>query len=362
MDKHLKLYKKKRVLLTGHTGFKGSWLAVWLKMLGADVLGYSLKPNTNPSLFNVLETGSRIHSVIGDINDAKKLKRIFSGFRPEIVFHLAAQPLVRLSYKEPKLTYETNVIGTVNLLEAVRNTGSVDACLVITTDKCYENKEWTYGYRENDPLGGYDPYSSSKACAELVTSAYRLSFFHPEQFGKKHRTVLSSARAGNIIGGGDWNSDRLLPDCIKALAKNERIIIRNPRAVRPWQYVLEPLYGYLLLTAKMLANGPESAGAWNFGPSDDFLNVEGLVKLVVRCWGKGRYIIKTKKDLHEAGMLKLDASKAKTYLGWHPEYNLCEAVKRTVDWYKAYYSARDKKEMYGYTVEEINSYPGMCGR
>ena len=244
-------YTNKKILITGHTGFKGSWLTLWLTELGAEVIGYSLEPPIKPSLFEVFNLKNRIIHIIGDIRDEEKLKDVFKEYKPEIIFHLAAQPLVRLSYQEPKLTYETNVIGTLNLFEGVKEMESVRVVINVTSDKCYENKEWVYGYRENDPMGGYDPYSSSKGCTELLTAAYRNSYFNPKDYGKTHQVSLASVRAGNVIGGGDWQVDRLVPDCVKALSKGETVKIRNPHAIRPWQHVLEPLSGYLFLAMRM---------------------------------------------------------------------------------------------------------------
>ena len=279
-------YSGKRVLVTGHTGFKGSWLTLWLTIMGAKVLGYALEPNTDPSLFNVLNLQKDIDHVIGDIRDFEKLREVITEFKPEIVFHLAAQPLVRLSYREPRLTYETNVMGTVNLLEAIRQTKSVRAVVNVTSDKCYENKEWVWGYREIDPMGGYDPYSSSKGCSELITAAYRNSYF------KNTEAAVASARAGNVIGGGDWAEDRLIPDIVRSLSQGKQIIIRNPKATRPWQHVLEPLSGYLLLGKLLYEKGQEFAEAWNFGPSDSsVMTVEEIVKKSIEIWGSGSYIV-----------------------------------------------------------------------
>jgi len=263
------IYNGKRVLVTGHTGFKGGWLSLWLKELGAEVIGYSLDPPTKPSFFEAVDLKNKLIHIIGDVRDEKHLLSVFTKYQPEFVFHLAAQSLVRRSYKEPRLTYETNIMGTINVLETVRKTNSVKACIIITTDKCYENKEWVYGYRENDPMGGYDPYSSSKACAELVVSAYRNSFFNPKDYGKIHNIALSSVRAGNVIGGGDWGKDRIITDCVKTLFENKTINIYNPQATRPWQYVLEPLSGYLLLGSKMYKDGRKYSSAWNFGSGDN---------------------------------------------------------------------------------------------
>ena len=352
------VYKNKKVLITGHTGFKGSWLSTWLTELGADVIGYSLEPPTQPNLFEVLKLDKKLIHIIGDVKDEENLLSVFKKYQPEIVFHLAAQPLVRLSYKDPKLTYETNIMGTVNVLEAVRKTKSIKVCIIITTDKCYENKEWIYGYREIDTMGGYDPYSSSKACAELIIVAYRNSFFNPKDYSKTHNVALSSVRAGNVIGGGDWGEDRLIPDCVRTLSQNKTINIRNPQATRPWQYVLEPLSGYLLLGSKMYKKGVKHSSAWNFGPNDkNIITVDELVKLVIKDWGSGTYKkIDNSNHPHEAGLLKLDISKARTFLGWNPAYNIYETIERTINWYKKFYNGVEKEKLYKITVNEIWDY------
>lgn len=359
MDNYLKnSYKDKTILITGHTGFNGSWLTLWLTKLGAKVIGYSLEPPTEPNLFEILELENKIDThIIGDVRDYKHLFSVFKEYNPEYVFHLAAQSLVRFSYKEPKLTYETNIIGTVNVLEAVRKTRSIKVCIIVTSDKCYENKEWIYGYREIDPMGGYDPYSSSKGCAELVVSSYRRSFFNPKDYGKTHNLALSSVRAGNMIGGGDWGEDRIVPDCMRALSKGETIVIRDPLAIRPWQYILEPLSGYLLLGAFMHKNRIKYSDAWNFGPNNEcIMPVEELVKLVIKYWGNGEYTIDTSVHPHEAGFLKLDASKAHVLLGWEPIYNINEAIERTINWYRNFYRGMRKEELYSFTVNEIQEY------
>ncbi|MGP8321441.1 MAG: CDP-glucose 4,6-dehydratase [Methanosarcinaceae archaeon] len=355
MDDYLQgAYKGKRILITGHTGFKGSWLSLWLKELGADVIGYALEPPTKPNLFEALSLDEKITHIIGDVRDEERLFSVFEKYQPEFVFHLAAQPLVRLSYKEPKLTYETNVMGTVNVLEAVRKTKKVRVCIIVTSDKCYENREWVYGYRETDPVGGYDPYSSSKGCAELVTAAYRMSFFNPDDYGEKHNVALSSVRAGNVIGGGDWGEDRIISDCIRSLSQNKAIVIRNPQATRPWQYVLEPLSGYLLLGALMYGDGVKYSSAWNFGPNDEsIITVGELVKLVIKYWSSGSCVTDALNHPHEASLLKLDASKAKVMLGWKPIYGVYEAVEKTINWYKNFYNGIRKEELYEITVKEI---------
>ncbi len=329
-------YKNKKVFITGHTGFKGSWLTLWLTMMGAKVLGYALEPNTDPSLFNVLNLHKDIDHIIGDIRDFEKLREIITEFKPEIVFHLAAQPLVRLSYREPRLTYETNVMGTVNLLEAIRQTKSIRAVVNVTSDKCYENKEWVWGYREIDPMGGYDPYSSSKGCSELITAAYRNSYF------KNTETAIASARAGNVIGGGDWAEDRLIPDIVRSLSKGKQIIIRNPKATRPWQHVLEPLSGYLLLGRLLYEKGQEFAEAWNFGPNDScMMTVEEIVKKSIEIWGSGSYVVDSSEQPHEANLLKLDVSKAEKRLGWISVLSPIQSVNSSISWYLQFYSGGD---------------------
>ncbi len=362
MDDYLReTYRNKKVLITGHTGFKGSWLSLWLIGLEAKVIGYSLEPPTKPNLFESVGLVDKVTHVIGDIKDEHHLISIFEKYQPEFVFHLAAQPLVRLSYKEPKLTYETNVMGTVNVLEAVRKINSVRVCIVITSDKCYENREWFYGYRETDLLGGYDPYSSSKGCVELVVNAYRRSFFN--DYGKIHNVALSSVRAGNVIGGGDWGEDRIIPDSIKALSEGKAIVIRNPSAIRPWQYVLEPLFGYLLLGILMAKDRVKYSGAWNFGPdNDNLLTVEELVALIIKQWGSGTYTIDTLDHLHEAQFLKLDTSKARSLIGWKPICNVDESVERTIGWYKNFYAGMKKDELYELTVNEILKYKIHIGQ
>jgi CDP-glucose 4,6-dehydratase len=358
MDKYFRgLYRDKKVLITGHTGFKGTWLSLWLTELGANVIGYSLDVPTQPSLFEAINIKDKITHIIGDVCDEKHLMVVFEEYQPELVFHLAAQPLVRVSYKEPRLTYETNIMGTVHLLECVRKTKGVRVCIIVTTDKCYENKEWLYGYREIDPLGGYDPYSSSKACAEIVTSAYRNSFFNPNDYGKTHNVSLSSVRAGNVIGGGDWAEDRIVPDSIKALSQNKQILLRNPLAIRPWQYVLDPLGGYLTLSALMSKEGHKYSDAYNFGPDNaNIITVNELTNLIIQYWGSGNYVQGTLKSLHEAQLLKLDITKAQTLLGWTPVYNIYESIEKTVNWYKSFYEGASKEKMYEVTAEEVWNY------
>jgi CDP-glucose 4,6-dehydratase len=345
------VYKGKKVLVTGHTGFKGSWLVIWLNNLGAEVIGYSLEPPTHPNMFDTLDIGKKIININGDVRDENNLKKVFKKYEPEIVFHLAAQPLVRASYNKPRLTYETNVMGTVNILESVRQTDSIKVCMIITSDKCYENREQDAGYTETDPMGGFDPYSSSKGCAELVVSSYLRSF---PMLGRSQAAV-SSVRAGNVIGGGDWGEDRLIPDCVKALSQNKDILVRNPLSVRPWQFVLEPLSGYLWLGALMFKKDSEFSGAWNFG-SDDVrsFTVEEVVRKIVELWGEGKYRVKGDHIYHEAGQLVLDITKARQYLGWQPVYKIDEALVKTINWYKKYY--KERNDMYSYTLHQIRDY------
>lgn len=344
------IYDGAKVLITGNSGFKGAWLSMFLKELGSEVIGYSLSPPTSPSLFTALGLAKEITQIHGDVRDLDEMATTFEKFQPEFVFHLAAQPLVRYAYKEPRLTYETNIMGTVNLLECVRMTPSVKVVINVTSDKCYENKEWLYGYREEDPMGGYDPYSSSKGASELVTAAYKTSFFDVNS-----GVALSSVRAGNVIGGGDWADDRLIPDCVRSLACDQKIVIRCPRAIRPWQYVLDPLSGYLWLGSMMYGNIQAFSSGWNFGPSDtDILNVEDVVKLVVKCWGKGTYKIDDMEQPHEAGLLKLDCSKARVLLNWRPAYDICTAIEKTISWYVQFYEG--KANIYSLTKAQIMQY------
>jgi CDP-glucose 4,6-dehydratase len=334
----LNIYNEKKVFLTGHTGFKGSWMCLLLHQLGAQVYGYALQPPTQPSLYESAKVNELVTSHIADIRDYDALEKALSETQPDIVIHLAAQPLVRISYKNPVETYATNVMGTVNLLNAVRSVQSVQAVINVTTDKCYENKEWLWPYRENEPMGGYDPYSNSKGCSELITSSFRNSFFNPAEYGKSHHLALASARAGNVIGGGDWAEDRLIPDFIRAIENEEKVKIRSPHAIRPWQHVLEPLSGYLLLGAKLLTDGCKYAGAWNFGPNDtDAQPVEWIINKLCSLWGEGAsYEIDTHPQPHEATYLKLDCSKAKTQLNWRPRWNIETALESIVEWEKTY--------------------------
>lgn len=349
------VYKNKKIIVTGHTGFKGSWLSLWLKLLGADVLGYSHEPNTEPSMFKELKIDKKItESVIGDILDEQKLKKTMNEFQPDIVFHLAAQPLVRLSYTAPVMTYKTNVIGSLNVLEAARLCPSVKAFVNVTTDKCYENREINRGYKEDEPMGGYDMYSSSKGCVEIMSSSFRRSFLQEDT-----SMAMATARAGNVIGGGDWALDRLIPDCIRSINKNLDIKIRNPIAIRPWQHVLEPLSGYLLLGQKLFEEGKKYGGKYtdgfNFGPNEgSVLTVAEVSQMVCDFYGKGSVVVGEKSPLHEAGLLMLNIEKAKEVLGWTPTLTANEAIQNTVEWYKHFYA--EDCNMYEFTMEQIKQY------
>jgi len=344
----------KKVFLTGHTGFKGSWLSLWLQQLGAEVTGYSLQPPTYPNLFEVALVAKGMKSIIGDIRDGAALIGAMRGTRPDIVIHMAAQPLVRRSYLDPVETYSTNVMGTVNLLEAVRQAPSVRAVVNVTSDKCYDNKEWVWGYRESEAMGGFDPYSNSKGCAELVTGAYRNSFFNPEKYNE-HRVALASARAGNVIGGGDWAEDRLIPDILRAISEGRPVVIRSPHAIRPWQHVLEPLSGYLQLAQKLYEQGTACAEGWNFGPGDeDAKPVQWIVEQLVQQWGEGvSWTLDEDEHPHEARYLKLDCSKARTRLDWQPRWHLARTLGMIVAWQRAWLAQQD---MRGLTLKQIEEY------
>jgi CDP-glucose 4,6-dehydratase len=351
-------YKDRRVLITGHTGFKGGWLATWLKTLGSQVTGLALPPEpATPSFFESARVAEGMTSLTADVRDFDSLLRIFDAQKPEIVFHNAAQALVRRSYRDPVETYATNVMGTVHVLEAARQTPSVRAVVVVTSDKCYENREWTWGYRENEPMGGFDPYSSSKGCAELVTAAYRRSFFTAN--GQNKKALVASARAGNVIGGGDWSEDRLIPDLVRGITSGKKIVIRNPLAQRPWQHVLDPLYGYLLL-AQHLANGEhEFAEPFNFGPHETSVPVADLAERCMQLWGgrKGKARLQmnsAKPQMHEAHQLQLDCSKARARLGWQARLGIDEMLRWTVEWYRNV--TRDPQCAQRLTCRQITQY------
>lgn len=355
VDNIASFYNGKRVFVTGHTGFKGGWLTSWLLKLGADVAGYSLSVPTEPNFYGICDLKSKILSTCGDIRDFSLLKTELENFQPEIVFHLAAQPLVRASYRAPLETFETNIIGTANLLEACKTVSSIRSVVIVTSDKCYENTNLSKAFKEGDPMGGHDPYSSSKACAELVFRSYLKSFFNPQNY-HEHRKGVASARAGNVIGGGDWAEDRLIPDCITHLNENRFIPIRYPFAIRPWQHVLDPLYGYLLLAMRLYSDGKNFASSWNFGPElKDCKPVEWIVNYIVKKWGaKASWEHVRGNHLHEAFFLRLDCSKAKKQLEWKPFFNLKTALEKTVEWYSAYY--RGNIDMFSLTQQQIGFY------
>lgn len=348
-------YKGKNVFLTGHTGFKGSWLLQWLHLLGAHVKGLSLSPQNQTDLYHLISGDDLCESVIGDIKDKKLVEKAILDFQPDYIFHLAAQPLVRLSYNKPADTFEVNAMGTANVLEAVRKLEKKCTVVLITTDKVYENREWIYPYRETDSLGGYDPYSASKACAEIIIKSYQQSFFNPTDYNQ-HKKAICSTRAGNVIGGGDWAKDRIVPDIIRSLQANTPVIVRNPSAIRPWQHVLEPLGAYLLLGARLTTAPQQYAGAWNFGPlASDNKEVEELVKMAIEHWGSGTYEKPSLVDQpHEAGLLKLDISKAMSQLQWVPRYTAAEAIEKTISWYKNFH--RQPAGIKTFTIDQINLY------
>lgn len=349
-------FKGKRVLVTGHTGFKGSWLTIWLHELGATVIGVSKDAYMEKDNYVLTHIGDRISADLrADIRDGEKLKEIFNEYKPEIVFHLAAQPLVRLSYELPVETYETNVMGTINVMEAIRATDSVKVAVMITTDKCYENREQIWGYRENEPMGGYDPYSSSKGCCEIAISSWRRSFFNPSDYGKKHHVSIASVRAGNVIGGGDWSKDRIIPDCIRALESSRPIEVRSPRSIRPWQHVLEPLSGYMLLAKKMWENPARYCEGWNFGPRMESVTpVWDVAQMLIKNYGEGELKdVSNPNAPHEAQLLMLDITKAHVKLGWQPRMNIEQCISLVADWYKSYNHTDD---VYALCVSEIEKY------
>jgi CDP-glucose 4,6-dehydratase len=351
-------YCGKRVLVTGHTGFKGSWLSIWLHELGAEVVGVSQDPFTNRDNYVLSGIGNKMMADLrSDICDGQRMKEIFQKYQPEIVFHLAAQPLVRYSYEQPVETYEANVMGTIHVMEAIRATSSVKVGVMITTDKCYDNKEQMRGYKEDDPFGGYDPYSSSKGACEIAIQSWRRSFFNPEDYDKKHHVSLASVRAGNVIGGGDWALDRIIPDCIKALEQDKVIDIRSPKAIRPWEHVLEPLSGYMLLAKKQWEHPTEFCEGWNFGPeSESVSTVWEVATELIKNYGKGE--LKDSSDpnaVHEAKLLMLDITKAKTKLGWKPRMNMQQCMELVADWYKRYQT----EDVYQLCVEEIGKFSNL---
>ena len=349
------IFQNKKVFVTGHTGFQGSWLTLWLKSLGAKVTGYSLSPPTKPSLFEILQLNQNINHILGDVKDHSLLQKCMIKHKPDIVFHLAAQPLVRSSYEKPVDTFHTNIMGTVNLLEAIRNTQSVKAGIIITSDKCYENKEWDFAYRENDPLGGFDPYSASKGAAEIITSSYNRSFFHSDN---KRKVGIATVRAGNVIGGGDWAEDRIIPDCIRSVYSGKQILIRNPKSIRPWQHVLEPISGMLLLASKLWDNPHSYNESWNFGPNlpTNVTVKELVIQIIKELKQKPNWkdvSNNMKNAVHEANFLRLDSTKANNLLGWRQMYNIKETISETASWYQNY---KKKTEMEKFTMLQIEKY------
>tara|TARA_B110000003_G_scaffold276558_1_gene323874 strand:- start:11437 stop:12495 length:1059 start_codon:yes stop_codon:yes gene_type:complete len=342
-------WKDKKVFITGHSGFKGSWMCLWLESMGADIAGYSLEPSSSPNLFSESDVGRNINNTFADIRDLSTLTNAISSFKPEIVIHMAAQPLVRKSYEDPIETFSTNIMGTVNLLDVIRHMDGVKAVVNVTTDKCYENKEWLWAYRENEPMGGHDPYSSSKACSELVTRAFTKSYY------SSLTTALASARAGNVVGGGDWSNDRLIPDILLAFQEHRPVVIRNPKSTRPWQHVLEPIHGYLLLAEKLYNDGQQFSSAWNFGPKDeDSKSVEWILDEMVSRWGdEAEWVNDTNDNPHEANYLKLDISKASIKLGWEPKWDLHKTLSHIVSWHKDWLSGVPAREL---CIDQINEF------
>ncbi|MGB1124356.1 MAG: CDP-glucose 4,6-dehydratase [Phycisphaeraceae bacterium] len=347
-------WNNRSVFLTGHTGFKGTWMSLWLQQMGAKLTGYALAPDTTPSMFEVVQADQGMNSIINDVRDLASVQDAMQAAEPEVVIHMAAQPLVRDSYIYPVETFDTNVMGTVNVLEACRNCPTVRSVVVVTTDKCYENREWVWGYREDEPMGGHDPYSASKGCTELAAAAYRKSFF--AQADGMHPALLATARAGNVIGGGDWAKDRLIPDIVRAFSDSEKVIIRSPNAVRPWQHVLEPVSAYLLLAEKLYSDGERYAEAWNIGPlNTDAQPVSWIMERMIDCWGDGAaWELDKGAQPHEAQALNLDISKAQKYLGWDPTLSLSQAIDWLVTWYRAYYGKQ--KDMRELTLSQIEAF------
>ncbi|MFN2498990.1 MAG: CDP-glucose 4,6-dehydratase [Pyrinomonadaceae bacterium] len=357
-------WDQKKILITGHTGFKGSWLSLWLQNFGADVVGYSLPPPTTPSLYDLADIEQGMKSVQGDVRDFGYLTQVIAEHQPQIVIHMAAQSLVRQSYQDPIETYETNVMGTVNVLEAVRQVGTTKAVVVVTSDKCYENREWVWGYRENEAMGGYDPYSSSKGCAELVTAAFRRSFFNATKTAARP-AAIASVRAGNVVGGGDWASDRLVPDIMRALLADRPAVIRNPEATRPWQHVLDPLAGYIRLMENLVTDGSKYAESWNFGPRvEDAKPVSWVAQRLVELWdGDKGWQVEDADHPHEAHYLKLDSAKAAAQLGWQPQWNIDEGLRAVVDWYKCYESGQELRDLMVRQIESyMNTTQGLAGK
>lgn len=350
INRYTTLFSGKRVFVTGDTGFKGSWLTLWLKDLGADVVGYALPPKRAHDHFNLMQLDRLIHHVDGDIRDLSHLSKVVTEFQPEIFFHLAAQPLVRYSYEDPKTTIDTNVGGSTNILEVVRSSTSLKALVYVTSDKCYKNNEWVWGYRETDRLGGHDPYSASKAAAEIIFDAYSKSYFV-----RKAGFAAASVRAGNVIGGSDWSEDRIVPDCIRCLNEKRPVILRNPTATRPWQHVMEPLSGYLLLASSLYQGGEKFGGAWNFGPSSKSIKtVNELAKLIVHYWGSGEIEVQVQADApHESGLLQLNCDRASSLLGWAPRWGFDRSIKETVMWYKQQPTTKDVRSL---TLGQIKAY------
>lgn len=347
-------WKGKKVLLTGHTGFKGSWLSIWLQKLGVKLIGFSKSIPTKPSLFELANVDKGMTSIMGNVCDYKLVEKIVLEYKPEIIIHMAAQAILRESYKDPVETYSTNVMGTVNILESFRKVQKVGSILIVTSDKCYDVREFSQSFKEDDPMGGYDPYSSSKGCAELVTSSFRNSFFNPTEHSK-HGVSIASVRAGNVIGGGDWGSDRLIPDVIREILNDTQIKIRNPNAVRPWQYILDLLNGYLLLTEKLWSHGPEFSQAWNFGPAvDDSKPVQWIIEKMKELWDRDiKWELDTTENPHETTFLRLDSSKARSRLGWLPKMNLEDGLKWTIDWYKQF---EQKKDLRKFSEKQIDNF------
>ncbi len=348
-------WQGRRVFLTGHTGFKGTWLSLWLADMGAKVTGYALQPPTEPNLYDIVGASSCVHSVIADIRSREQICEVMQAAEPEIVIHMAAQPLVLDSYRNPAETYDINVMGTVNMMEAVRHCRGIRAVVNVTTDKCYENREWEWGYREIDRLGGRDPYSNSKACSELVTASYRQSFFSSVSY-PEHGVAMATARAGNVVGGGDWAAQRLVPDCVRSLLRSEKIPVRQPDSVRPWQHVLDPLGGYLMLAEKLTQTGPDYAGSWNFGPAaEETKSVGWIVQTLCAIWGSGAEyeFVPAQGTDHEAGALRLDCAKARLRLGWQPRWPIHQALGKVVEWAKAYQQGADMRQV---TLAQIHEY------